>query len=309
MTGAPFPTFREASDAVLEHLQEQYPMGLWMVTRTVADDWIVLRSQDGAYGVKDGDLFRWSDSFCSRMVIGQGPHIAPDSAQVAAYAEAPIGKAIPIAAYIGYPLEADGEFFGTLCAIDSRTKPAELTRADPQIALLARLLSTILEADMRNSRLSALADSLLDVAHRDALTGVLNRRGWEELLLRAEHNREEYGRVHCVVVVDLDRLKHTNDKYGHAAGDQLLVRTAGAINRATRRPDIVSRIGGDEFGILLEEPDCLQPDDYLRRLREALAHAGVQASVGLCRSGAGVSIEQAAREADMQMYRDKSSKG
>jgi diguanylate cyclase len=301
----PFPTFRDASDAVLAYLQHEYPMGLWMVTRTVGDDWIVLRAQDRSYDVAEGDLFRWSDSFCSRMVQGHAPHIAPDSKSIPAYAQAPIGQQIPIASYIGFPLESDGELFGTLCAIDTIRKPRELIEANDIIGLLARLLSTVLEADMRAKRLSALADSLDDAAHRDALTGVLNRRGWDGLITAAEANRAEYGHVHSVVIIDLNGLKDLNDTYGHAAGDALLQRAADVLAAVTRTGEAVARIGGDEFGILLEEPDALDAASYVHRLREEFVGAGIDASVGHATSGPTVSVEQAVRDADLGMYQDK----
>lgn len=309
MPTSPFPTFRDASDAVLAFLQENYPMGLWMVTRTVGDDWIVLRAQDRSYDVADGDLFRWSDSFCSRMVKGQAPHIAPDSKAIAAYATAPIGQQIPIASYIGFPLESDGELFGTLCAIDPQSKPRDLVRADELIGLLARMLSTVLEADMRVNRLSALAAGLDDAAHRDALTDVLNRRGWDRLTKKAELNRRDYGRVYSVVIADLNGLKDLNDSYGHAAGDALLVRAAEVVTASTRQTDSVARIGGDEFGVLLDEPDGLDVAAYVQRLRSRLQAAGISASIGWATSGPGVSVEQASRDADQGMYADKHGNG
>lgn len=305
MSTSPFQTFRDACDNVLAYLQRRYPMGLWMVTRTVGDDWIVLRAEDRAYDVAEGDLFRWSDSFCSRMVTGAAPHIAPDSRAIPAYAEAPIGQQVPIASYIGFPLESDGELFGTLCAIDTISKPQELVDADDSICLLARLLSTVLQAEMRARRLSALAESLDEAAHRDPLTSLLNRRGWDRLVMQAEANRLEYGRVYAVVIADLNGLKALNDSYGHAAGDALLKRAAEVVSEVTRQSDTVARIGGDGFGILLEEPDALEARTYVWRLGRELASSGVDMALGWATSGPNVSVEQAAREADLQMYTDK----
>ena len=305
MAGSPFPSFQAASDAALSFLQEHYPMGLWMVTRTSGDDWIVLQAKDRSYDVTDGDLFRWSDSFCSRMVLGHAPHIAPDSQEIPAYASAPIGQQIPIASYIGFPLEADGELFGTLCAIDTVRKPTELTQADDLIGLLARMLSTILETDMRANRLSSLAQQLADAAHRDALTEVLNRRGWDRLMALAETNRVTYGQSHCVVNADLDGLKAVNDQQGHAVGDRLLGRVARTLVAACGEPDIVARLGGDEFAVLLSEPGALDPSSYVLQVRDQLAEAGISAAVGFATSGATVSLQQAMREVDLRMYEDK----
>lgn len=230
---APFEDFQQASDAVLELLQSRFPMGLWMVTRTVEDDWVVLQASDRSYGVTGGDHFRWSDSFCYRMVRGEGPNVAADSSSVPAYAQAPIGRDIPIAAYIGYPLLADGQLFGTLCAIDPQVRP-DRSDDEPLIRLLARLLSTVLESQLHATQLSEMAAELMDSAHRDPLTRLLNRRGWERLVTQAQENLTMLGIRQCVVIVDLDGLKNLNDTAGHAAGDDVLQRTAAALGGSTR---------------------------------------------------------------------------
>ena len=72
----PYTDFESASRAVLAFLHDRLGFDLWMVTRTEGDDWIVLQSEDHGYGVKDGTVFRWADSFFSQMVLGRGPCIA-----------------------------------------------------------------------------------------------------------------------------------------------------------------------------------------------------------------------------------------
>ena len=75
-----FSDFDAAAHSVLEFLYHRLSFDLWMVTRTEGDDWIVLQALDHGYGVKEGSVFRWADSFCSQMVLGLGPCIAPRSA-------------------------------------------------------------------------------------------------------------------------------------------------------------------------------------------------------------------------------------
>ena len=303
--GVPFSSFQEASDAVLALLQMRIPMGLWMVTRTVEDDWIVLRAADRSYGVADGDLFRWSDSFCYRMLRGEGPNIAPESSAVPAYAAAPIGRDIPIEAYVGFPLIVDEQVFGTLCAIDPQQQTDALQSEADLIATLASLLSTILATQVRANRLSALADELLDVAHRDPLTGTLNRRGWDRLLTRAQENIRAFGTRHGVVVIDLDGLKGVNDQRGHAAGDAHLRLAGEVLLESNRTADVVARIGGDEFGILLEDPDGPDPSTYCERLADDLDRAGVPASIGWAVADTVTPVLDAVATADARMYENK----
>lgn len=69
--------FESAGQAVLAYLHQRLGFKLWMLTRTEGDDWIVLHTEDHGYGVQAGQVFRWSESFCSRMVQGQGKAWTP----------------------------------------------------------------------------------------------------------------------------------------------------------------------------------------------------------------------------------------
>ncbi|MEO7031776.1 MAG: sensor domain-containing diguanylate cyclase, partial [Herbaspirillum sp.] len=106
--------FETTSRAVLTFLHQRLGFALWIITRTEGENWIILQSEDHGYGVTLGMVFRWADSFCSEMIKGNGPRIAPNSDLVAAYRQAPISRQVPIKAYVGSPLLcADGSLFGT----------------------------------------------------------------------------------------------------------------------------------------------------------------------------------------------------
>ncbi len=281
-------------------------MRLWMVTRVERDRWIVLDAEDLHYGVRSGHVFRWSDSFCYRMVQGQGPHVAPESDEVPAYASAPIRAQVRIRAYVGVPLHGpDGSVFGTLCAIDPDPQPERLREAEPLLLLVGRLLSSLLRMELAEQQARRRAERLEVELLRDPLTGLLNRRAWEELLAREELRCRRYGHPALVAFVDLDSLKETNDTHGHAAGDDLLRRAATALQSCVRAPDVVARVGGDEFGLLFVECGEEVAVRVVARIRAALAAAGVEASVGLAVRDPQAGLEGAWREADAAMYRDK----
>jgi diguanylate cyclase (GGDEF)-like protein len=96
-------------------------------------------------------------------------------------------------------------------------------------------------------------DKLRFLADHDGLTRLLNRRAFVERLDGEVARASRYGRPFGLVVADLDQFKRLNDRYGHAAGDDALVRFADVLGRALRRPDTAFRIGGDEFALLLAE--------------------------------------------------------
>lgn len=301
--------FESAGRAVIAFLHRRLGFGLWMVTRTEGDDWIVLQSEDHGYNVAPGTVFRWADSFCSEMVKGNGPRIAPDSDFVPAYAAAPIGRQVQIGAYIGMPLtKADGSLFGTLCAIDPTRQPETLAKEQELIELLAALLSTVLQSDLKASDAIRQSERFELEAHTDPMTRLYNRRAWVQLLAREEERCLRYGHPAFLLAIDLDELKHVNDTLGHVVGDALIVRAADALRQAAREVDVVARLGGDEFAILAVECDCAGADAIVQRVRTALAEAQVKASLGVAVRGPTGGLEEAYATADRLMYQEKRSR-
>lgn len=302
----PFVDFSSASREVLRFLEHACNFGAWMVTRTERDDWIVLDVEGHDYGIKPGKLMRWSDSFCMHMVAGTGPNVAPDAMQVPVYRDAPIAQAIPIRSYIGVPLRhADGSLFGTLCAIDAQPKPAAIKEALPQITLLARLLSTVLEQDLNVQAALRRAERAEAESLQDALTGLYNRRGWEQLLAVEEKRCQRFGHPAGVIMLDLDRLKETNDREGHRAGDTLLQRTARLLDDECRTPDVVARYGGDEFTVLALELDAQDLATVARRLHRAFTEAGIAISIGHAIRQPERGLQHALQQADLRMLEHK----
>lgn len=302
----PFQSFDEAADEALRFLKDTYGFGAWMITRTVGEEWIMLRVRDDTYGVKNGEILRWSDSFCYRMVREGAPNIAPRSSEVAAYRDAPIGSRMEINAYIGYPLVTqDGELFGTLCAIDPLGQAERIAEDSALLQLLARFLSGVLHTEMQSMELSTRIAKLEQEVSRDGMTGLLNRSAWDRLLLEQDRKCDLLGEPASVVVIDLNDLKQINDTEGHEAGDRYITLAADSIRSVARSQDAVARLGGDEFGILLEGSAAQDPGPILERLQDVLQQAGIAASVGWARRKPGLSLSAATAEADARMYDQK----
>ncbi|HEU4975160.1 MAG TPA: EAL domain-containing protein [Baekduia sp.] len=155
---------------------------------------------------------------------------------------------------------------------------------------------------------------LQHLADHDALTGLYNRRRFEEELDRTLAEAERYGRSGAVLVLDLDGFKYVNDTLGHHVGDELIARLAGTLRAELRETDVIARLGGDEFGVILQEADGDQAGQVAGKLlraverdgvvADALRHARVTASVGLALfdGGDGLSAEELLVEADIAMY-------
>jgi diguanylate cyclase (GGDEF)-like protein/PAS domain S-box-containing protein len=112
-------------------------------------------------------------------------------------------------------------------------------------------------------------DQLQHLADHDALTGLLNRRRLEHEIEQQVALVERYDSHACLVLLDLDDFKSTNDSLGHAVGDELLQNVAEVLRGRVRRSDLVARLGGDEFAILLPQADV----EHGRKVAEAVARA------------------------------------
>jgi diguanylate cyclase len=305
----PFTNFEDASKAILAYLHKRLGFGLWMMTRTEGPDWIILQTEDHGYNVKEGSVFRWADSFCSQMVVGFGPRVAPCSQDIPAYESAPIAKQVPINAYIGVPVtKEDGSLFGTLCAIDPEPQNDTIREELPLIELFAKLLGTILTADLKTVEQERLIERSQQEAQTDELTGLLNRRGWEQSIALEEARARRYGNPTCVIITDLDALKYVNDTEGHSAGDALIKNAAMCLKNAARENDIVARLGGDEFGILAVECDTAGSEALQKKVLDTLKSNSISASVGKAMRNPERGLEMAVAAADEAMYAVKTER-
>lgn len=301
-----FEDFESASRTVLAYLHNRLGFDLWMVTRTEGADWIVLQTEDHGYGVKEGTVFFWADSFCSRMVLNLGPRIAPCVADVPAYVEAPIGLQVPIGAYIGVPLlRNNGDLFGTLCAIDPTPKDDTIRHEIGLVELFARLLSTVLAADFQRLEDARRLEQYRQQAQTDALTGLLNRHAWHERLAIEEARTKRYGCQAFMVMIDIDGLKTINEQAGRHTGDELLVRAAQTLQKMSGEREVLARIGGDEFAILSLECSAQDGDTLINRISQSLLENCIAASVAGVSCNAQAGFAAALKTADIALYTQK----
>jgi len=118
---------------------------------------------------------------------------------------------------------------------------------------------------------SDLAARLRTLAANDPLTGVLNRRGFHDAALRAVANGRRQRQSIAVAIADIDHFKSINDRYGHTAGDRTLHFISGCLTRGLRGGDVVGRIGGEEFALLLIDSSGEQAADAMERIRTEIA--------------------------------------
>ncbi len=177
----------------------------------------------------------------------------------------------------------------------------------------------IAEVERLRAEIASLEDrvALLDrLAHQDALIELPNRRGFmhqlDALIARVTRHDEPA----AMLFVDLDGLKMINDTFGHAAGDEALIFVAKLLVAGVRKSDCVARIGGDEFGILLERANEQSAEETASRLVAKIAgcefcHAGtclpLSVAIGISLIEADDLPEEVIARADIAMYQEKSA--
>lgn len=292
--------FDEACRAVTGYLSEAIPLGFWSVTRFDGERQVYLTIDGGAdYGIEPGDHLPWAETYCQHAVSGEAPSIAPDATLVPVYAAH--GRD-DVRAFVGIPIRrTDGQLFGTLCGGDPAARPESFTAHGPLLELLSALLGHVLEADLdrvESQRHIARANAL---AETDAMTELLNRRGWDRMLAIHDDASRRFGDPGVLIVVDLDGLKKCNDSQGHEAGDALIRHAAEVLRSVLRPDDVLARLGGDEFGVLV----ALPPEDaapVVSRMQTAFAEAGIAASFGHAEVSPKTGSQAAWQLADEQMY-------
>ena len=208
--------------------------------------------------------------------------------------------------WIGVPLiTAANRVMGAL-AVQTYTKGQGYSLADIDIlTFVSTQIAMAIERKQSDERLKYLST-------HDVLTGLFNRNFFETEIERLQNSRHS---PISILVADVDNLKQVNDRYGHVVGDNLLKQVARLFKDAFRSEDIISRIGGDEFAILLPETDEKTAADIVLRLRGLMETSHSQQdpsplsiSIGMCTAKNESSLLEVLKLADDQMYLEKTAR-
>jgi diguanylate cyclase (GGDEF)-like protein len=194
--------------------------------------------------------------------------------------------------------------------VNGRPVEVHRLRAGDRIRIGAFVARYVAAGDPEGSELSSLATA----SRRDGLTGLPNRRAFDEELAREVARAARWGTPLAVVALDVDRFKAVNDLHGHAVGDVVLREVAARVRATTRAGDLAARIGGEEFALLLPGADLVGARELAERLRAAIAAAPVEAqgrtlavtaSLGCAALERGEPPEALLARADARLYEAK----
>jgi diguanylate cyclase (GGDEF)-like protein len=146
-----------------------------------------------------------------------------------------------------------------------------------------------------------LMDQLAELAHNDSLTGLANRRAWDAELDRGLARARRTGEPVSIALMDIDSFKAVNDAFGHPGGDSLLVEVAAAWAATLRPDDVLARIGGDEFALLMPACGSAETEIVVERLRERMP-APSSCSIGIATWDGEESADRLMVRADASLY-------
>ena len=187
--------------------------------------------------------------------------------------------------------------------------------------IIEALVNAVIELTGRNIALRESNSALAEESRTDPLTGLLNRRGFQEQMgrhvaldrRRDLHDREAQKRhPYVVIAVDIEHFKRTNDTHGHLAADEVLKQVAGTMKANVRSTDLVVRLGGEEFALVLLDTDIGNAKNIAEKVRQAveektkLEGAKIPTTISLGIAGYnGTDLDTVLERADKAMYESK----
>ncbi len=176
-----------------------------------------------------------------------------------------------------------------------------------------RLQETSVEVNQLKNNL----EKVREEAMTDALTGLANRKRFDEAMRKSRRDAELQGDSFCLVLCDIDHFKRFNDTWGHQTGDQIIRFVAACLSRFSKEAHIVARYGGEEFGIVMPKTGLIEASEIADKIRatveskrllrkstnEDLGHITV--SMGVSQHRTGESVEELIERADINLYKSK----
>ncbi|MCK4532690.1 diguanylate cyclase [bacterium] len=210
--------------------------------------------------------------------------------------------------FLSMPLKKEKEIIGVINLTD-KNNPKDNTFTMDDL----RLLSIIVNQAVVSIENAKLYKEIKVLSITDSLTGLFNRRYFEERLKMEISRAERYKRFLCLIMLDIDNFKEYNDTYGHLKGDVVLQKVARILKKNSRKVDIISRYGGEEFVIVLPETNMAEAKEVAEKIRRAVKEfflegvffKEISISGGISSFHHKLSMDDLIKRADDSLYRAK----
>lgn len=267
------------------------------------------------FGARSAAVVRFIDGDALRAVAGStAPGAAPTFPDRAGLGEVPVAERIFHSGepevvpegMLAVPIQAGGVLWGALGVSGIDPNP-ERVPIEGRVGRLRRFAEMVGIAVVGTEA----RDRMAELAATDHLTGLANRRAFQERLAQEVERARRHRRDLALVLMDVDHFKQVNDQLGHQVGDAVLQEVARRLERLARRSDMVARLGGDEFAWLMPEGGGLPAWRAADRARLAIAAEPLPGvgqltiSAGVCELDQGMDGQALVRAADEALYRAK----
>lgn len=292
---------------------------LTLVDEQMQQQWVITAESSATLPIATGVTLAWQDSMC-RLMFSQQLHYVSDLPQRFSQSS---GARHGMQTFMVLPVAFEGIFIGTLCGADHN--PIELSESQFDYArLIAAALSSQLKllADSQQVQrklqqqqqeaetLRQQVDNLEELASTDPLTGLPNRRAFDErfgqMVDIAKRNKEEIG----LMLIDIDHFKQVNDQHGHDVGDHVIRHVGRGLLQLARAADIPCRVGGDEFLVAAIGSNAAGLSKLALRLQKYLSQHRKKLGVS-CTLSIGIAttqhstLEDLFKSADTALYQSK----
>jgi diguanylate cyclase (GGDEF)-like protein/PAS domain S-box-containing protein len=265
--------FEDKLRKLLHMGRDQFGLEIGFLGRVTDGRFEVLDSVSDGDRIPAGFECARGDTFCDE-VVRTNRLVAFEHAGASEWRHHPAYAAFGAEVYFGAPVWVGGAVWGTLCFTSGTPRAVEFTTSDKEfLRLMAQWVGGELTRREAERALQKANAKLEELATRDGLTGLFNRRAFQERLEDAVADARRAKQSLSLLMLDVDHFKQYNDAFGHPAGDAVLRRVARVLEAASREADLVARYGGEEFVILLPNTDAAGTAPAAERLRAAVEAA------------------------------------
>ncbi|RUO61808.1 diguanylate cyclase [Pseudidiomarina insulisalsae] len=279
-----------------------------IASRIIKDDYIVEYIHTSGEPIAPGTCFNVNTTYCSTVLEAEAVVAIESITDNDDFQSHPCAKELEAESYIGFPIRVNGQTWGTLSFSNPTPRITPFSELEIElVSLVCSAIETVLLNSSKTKRLEQLAYS-------DFLTGLTNRLYLTERFEDIKARTNTTSNITCLALVDLDHFKKVNDTYGHDVGDLVLQRVARELSGIVRSTDCCSRVGGEEFALLLPDIPRNKSEQLLATVRTVIdrmritfddSELSLTVSIGATAVGEDESLSAAYKQADLALYQSK----